>query len=212
MPTLTVLDALSPLAPAIDVPQGAVIVDVPHANAAARAKFARPGPFPVAALRWRSEDGKPTEGALSFTVAEHVGWLAPDPPNSDAGAEDDGAVDAADVVKQVSFLHKSADVTIDEFRSHYRHHVEVAGRHMPTLWQYVQYDVLDIDGDEAAAASGIVAVSVLWFRSTGDFLERYFASPQDEAEFRSQEGFLDLSKAFTFVAGVQPGASPAARP
>jgi hypothetical protein len=203
VPTLTVLDALSPQATATEAPNAGLIVDVPHPNAAARAKFARPGPFPVAALQWRTEDGEPTERALSFQVAEHVGWLASGSPNE---------VDAADVVKQVSFLHKSATVTLDEFRTHYRHHVEVARRHMPTLWQYVQYDVLGIHGHDTTAASGIVAVSVLWFRSTGDFLERYFASPQDEADFRSQEGFLDLSKAFTFVAGALPGTSPVARP
>ena len=205
MPTLTVLDAVSAETPTLEAPVGGRIIDVPHANAAARAKFARPGPFPVAALQWRPGEEPPSTGPLTFTVAEHVGWLATDAEGADPG----------DVVKQVSFLHASADVTIDEFRSHYRDHVEVARRHMPTLWQYVQYDVIGVDGaerDAVRAASGIVAVSVLWFRSTSDFLERYFASPQDEAEFRSHEGFLDLSKAFTFVAGVQLNPGPAARP
>jgi hypothetical protein len=205
VPTLTVLDAVLAEAPPFEGPRSGRIIDVPHANAAARAKFARPGPFPVTGLQWRPGDEPPSTGPLTFTVAEHVGWLA----------DDVEGADAADVVKQVSFLHASADVTIDEFRHHYRHHVEVARRHMPTLWQYVQYDVIGVDGAERGAvraASGIVAVSVLWFRSTDDFLERYFASPEDEAEFRSQEGFLDLSKAFTFVAGVQLAADPVARP
>ena len=88
---------------------------------------------------------------------------------------------------------------LDEFRSHYRDHVEVARRHMPALWQYRQHDVIDVHGAQRDVGAGIVAVSELWFRSVDDFLHRYFASPQDEAEFRSHEGFLDLAKAFSFV-------------
>jgi hypothetical protein len=207
VPTLSVLDSVSPESRFSPGAAGvsADIVDEPHTNAAARAKFSRPGPFPVAALQWRSANDLPGAAPLTFTLTEHIGWLAP-------GA---GDADPADVVKQVSFLQASRGVTVDEFRSHYRDHVDVARRHMPTLWQYVQYDVTGVEGPDPAtvrAAQGIVAVSVLWFRSTADFLERYFASPEDEAEFRSHEGFLDLSKAFTFVAGVHLSREPTARP
>jgi hypothetical protein len=200
VPTLAVLEKRSEGGHGPDA-----IVDGPHPHAAARAKFSRPGPFPVGALVWRAGSGAPSTAPLTFQLTEHVGWLAADAASADP----------REVVKQVSFLHKSSTVGIDEFRAHYRHHVEVARRHMPTLWQYVQYDVVGIDGHDPAlvsAATGIVAVSVLWFRSTGDFLDRYFASPEDEAQFRSQEGFLDLAKAFTFVAGGEAGAPPAARP
>jgi hypothetical protein len=200
MPHLTVLDARTR---ARDTPVG--IVDVPHADAAARARFARPGRFPIDALWWH--DARPTADpgdALVFSLAEHVGWLAPDPDDADP----------IDVVKQVSFLRASNTVTLDEFRTHYRHHVEVARRHMPALWQYVQYDVVAIEGsaDRVEAATGTVAISVLWFRSTDDFCNRYFASAADAKEFRSHEGFLDLSGAFTFVGTSHPSAGPADRP
>jgi hypothetical protein len=194
VPRLTVLD--SPNDAGREQPGG--IVDVPHPDAAARAKFSRPGPFPIAALRWSGDSNHGEPASLSFVLREHVGWLASDAADADP----------ADVVKQVSFLRASDTVTPDEFRAHYRHHVEVARRHMPALWQYVQYDV----ENTSDAGIGIDAVSVLWFRSTDDFLHRYFASPEDEAEFRAQEGFLDLSKAFTFVATSHPSAAPTARP
>jgi hypothetical protein len=190
---------LSIMEHATEAPAGAV-VDVPHPNEQARRRFGRRTQFPAGALVWTSQA---VAGArLSFELEEHVGWLAPD-------ADDPASLD---VVKQVSFLHKSADYDLDRFRRHYRHHVEVARRHMHTLWQYVQYDVRDITGADAAIASGIVAVSVLWFRATDDFLERYFASPEDQVAFQAEEGFLDLPKAFSFVVTSHPSAGPAARP
>jgi hypothetical protein len=197
VPTLSVLDASD------GASRQGLIRDSPHARADVRDKFARPGPFPIAALDWCG-DG-PSGGSLAFSLREHVGWLAPD----------GDLADPTDVVKQVSFLQASATETTESFRTHYRDHVDVARRHMPSLWQYVQYDVTGMsssDPQRQQAAAGFVAVSVLWFRTSDDFLHRYFASPEDEAEFRSHEGFLDLSKAFTFVAGVDPSAAPNARP
>jgi hypothetical protein len=196
VPTLSVLNALPGEAARARADS---VLDVPHGNVGARERFSRPGPFPVAALEWRP-DSTPTRPApLTFTVREHVGWLADEAEVADA--------DPADVVKQVSFLQASSTVTPEEFRSHYRDHVGVARRHMPNLWQYVQYDVTGVAAsapDLVRAAAGFTAVSVLWFRSTDDFLNRYFASAEDEAEFRSHEGFLDLSRAFTFVARADP--------
>ncbi len=125
---------------------------------------------------------------LELTVETHVGW----------DGTDDG-VDVEDAVKQVSFLHASAGTSLDEFRAHYRDHVGVARRHMPALWRYRQHDVVSVQGPNAEIGGGVVAISELWFRSTDDFLHRYFASPEDEAEFRSHEGFLDLPRAFSFV-------------
>ena len=184
---------------AAGAPPGA-IVDVPHPHQEARRRFGRRTQFPAGALVWTSA---PVPGAaLSFALDEHVGWLAPEADTPDP----------ADVVKQVSFLHKSDDYDLDRFRAHYRHHVEVARRHMHTLWQYVQYDVRSIEGADAERAAGIVAVSVLWFRATDDFLHRYFASPEDQAEFQAQEGFLALPKAFSFVVTSHPSAAPHARP
>ena len=157
-----------------------------------RARFSRPGGFPVDALWWTESttDASSTGPApdLEFSVESHMGWGA-----STAG------VDMADVVKQVSFLHASAGTALDEFRAHYRAHVALARTHMPALWQYRQNDVVGVNGTQGALGAGIVAISELWFRSTDDFLHHYFASPADEVEFRSHEGFLELPKAFSFV-------------
>lgn len=182
-------------------PADAVVVDRAHPHEEARRRFGRRTWFPAHALAWGGAASTPGE-RLWFGLEEHVGWLAPDAD----------AVDPADVVKQVSFLKKSDTVDLAGFRRDYRHHVEVARRHMHTLWQYVQYDVVEIGGTDAAHADGYVAVSVLWFRATDDFLHRYFASPEDQAAFTAQEGFLDLSRAFSLVLTSHPGAGPASRP
>jgi hypothetical protein len=178
----------------IGAPGVAGVLDVPHGNEEARRRFARAGQFPIDALWWTGGADaapvpEPFTSDLAFAVETHIGW---DAPGSDAADPDDA-------VKQISFLHASEGTSLDEFRSHYRDHVGVARAHMPALWQYRQHDVIDVIGPERAIGAGIVAISELWFRSTDDFLHRYFASPADEAEFRSHEGFLDLSKAFSFV-------------
>jgi hypothetical protein len=170
------------------------VLDLPHADDRARARFARPGLLAVDALWWSAGDAsRPVPASfasdLELTVETHVGWTGADA----------GDADPDDAVKQVSFLHASAGTPLAEFRSHYRDHVDVARRHMPALWQYRQHDVVEVQGTRHDVGAGIVAVSELWFRSVDDFLHRYFASPEDEAEFRSREGFLDLSKAFSFV-------------
>jgi len=170
------------------------VLDLPHADDQARARFSRPGLLAVDALWWSDADRpgpvpEPFMSDLELTVETHVGWVATDA----------GDADPRDAVKQVSFLHASAGTPLDEFRSHYRDHVEVARRHMPALWQYRQHDVVDVQGARLGVGGSIVAVSELWFQSVDDFRHRYFASPEDEAEFRSHEGFLDLAKAFSFV-------------
>jgi hypothetical protein len=185
----------APGVPVVDRGAAGLIVDVPHVDPAARARFARPAPFPLDALAWTGTGRPPVvtgfDTGAKFIVERHIGWLADD--------DDVAKADPRDVVKQVSFLQASAGTGLDEFRSHYRHHVEVARKHMPALWQYIQNDIVEIVDRGVDAARGFVAISELWFRSTDDFLHRYFPSAADEAEFRSQEGFLDLSKAFSFI-------------
>lgn len=182
-------------------PVDATVVDRAHPHEEARRRFGRRTHFPAHAFAWGTDASRPGD-ALWFGLEEHVGWLAPDA----------GTADPTDVVKQVSFLKRSDLVDLAGFRRDYRHHVEVARRHMHTLWQYVQYDIVEIGGTEAASAAGYLAVSVLWFRTTDDFLHRYFASPEDQAAFTAQEGFLDLSQAFSLVVTSHPSAGPAARP
>lgn len=189
-----------------------MVFDRPHAVAEVRERFTRPGPFNAAALRWTASDPR-RDGDVAtlrgsagptFELAEHVGWLA--------AASEVAATDPRDVVKQVSFLCASKTVTREEFRAHYRDHVALARRLMPSLWQYVQYDVVAVTGRGAEQAGGIVAVSVLWFRSTHDFLHRYFLTRADEDEFRSHEGFLDLGRAFSVVMSSHPGSGATDRP
>lgn len=188
-----------PLRPAARDGPGAVCVDVSHEDPAVRGRFGRGGPVPFDAavlgsgVAWViARLGSPAAVA-TFAVEEHVGWLA------DPGRRQPG-VDPAEVVKQVSFLYPGAGFGASEFRGHYRRHVDVARRHMPSLWQYVQNDVVSVTGPAAGACAGIVAISELWFAGADDFLHRYFPSAEDEAAFRSHEGFLDLSRAFSLVA------------
>jgi hypothetical protein len=176
---------------------GLVALDLPHRDRAVRDRFARQGAFAVDALLWQrgttaSAAAHPQAllAALTFTLRPHLGWWN----------EDSAIDDQADIVRQVSFLVASDGYDRADFEKHYRHHVDVARRHMPSLWRYVQNDVVAVAGPQAQAAEGIVAVSELWFRRSDDFLHRYFASAQDAEEFRSHEGFLDLSRAFSFIA------------
>ena len=170
-------------------------LDLPHPSASARARFDFEFPITIDALAWLPVGeampaawAKIFEESFRYTVAETVGWPA--------GSSDEGAPD--DVVKQVSFLHGSEGYSLEAFRSHYRDHVGVAKKYMPALWQYVQNDVEAIHGD-APEAKGVLAISELWFRTTGDFVDRYFPSEEDQRAFSSHEDFLDLRFATSFV-------------
>jgi hypothetical protein len=174
-----------------DVP----VLDLPHPSADARRRFDFDFPIQIDALAWLPVgEALPDAWAARFdesfryTVAKTVGWPAP--------TEDKASPD--DVVKQVSFLHGADGYTLDAFRAHYRDHVGIARKYMPALWQYVQNDVEAIRGD-APEARGVLAVSELWFRTTDDFVNRYFPSEEDQRAFSSHEGFLDLRFATSFV-------------
>jgi len=183
--------------PIVDLgdPELLPVLDVPHPDAGARARFGRRPRIPVDAVVWLATGHRlpadlagTYEESFRLTVQPHVGWR-PDVKDP---------ADPADVVKQVSFLAAADGYDQERFRTHYRHHVELARLHMPSMWQYVQNDVVAQTGD-GEAAKGIAAVSELWFRSTDDFLHRYFPSAEDEARFRAEEGFLDLTRAVSFV-------------
>lgn len=178
---------------------GAVWVDVSHEDPAVRGRFGRRSPVPFDAAVFGVDVtsaivglGSPVAVAV-FEVEEHFGWLS----DLDWGQP---FVDPVEVVKQVSFLYAGDGIGASEFREHYRRHVDVARRHMPSLWQYVQNDVTSVTGAAADACAGIVAVSELWFARADDFVHRYFPSAEDEAAFRSHEGFLDLSRVFSLIA------------
>ena len=125
---------------------------------------------------------------------------------------DVGDADPDDAVKQVSFLHASAGTPLDEFRVALPR--SRRGRTSPHARAVaVPRSTTSIDVERCAASTQAPASSRSpncgSARSTTSCI-RYFASPEDEAEFRSHEGFLDLAKAFSFVVLVAPVAGPAA--
>ena len=88
MTRLTVLETTEPAGRELGP---GVVVDLPHPDDAARARFSRPGTFNAAALVWTGnaplESGGPSFGSsfgpsfgssfgLAFSLEEHVGWLA----------------------------------------------------------------------------------------------------------------------------------------
>jgi hypothetical protein len=175
-------------------PADGPVLDLPHPNAEARSRFGRRPGIPVDAVVWLAPGEavpSPVDGAYAesyrMTVTTHVGWR---PSATEA--------DPADVVKQVSLLAAAPGYSTERFREHYRHHVALARQHMPALWQYVQNDV-EASTATTDAGRAIVAVSELWFATTDDFCHRYFPSPADQEAFSAQEGFLDLTKAISFV-------------
>lgn len=184
------------------------VLDLPHPAEAARARFAGRFPIRLDALAWLPRGAalpaawaSTFEEAFRYTVSTEVGWPAP---------SDDPAT-PEDVVKQVSFLHGASGYALDSFRAHYRDHVAVARKYMPALWQYVQNDVEAAHG-EAPETRGVLAVSELWFRTTDDFLNRYFPSEADQRAFSAHEDFLDLRQATSFVcASARPPDAEAGR-
>ena len=177
------------------------VLDLPHPSAEARARFDFEFPIAIDALAWLDVgESLPAEWtrffdeSFRYTVSSKVGWPAP--------VEDEALPD--DVVKQVSFLHGSEGYSLEAFRGHYRDHVGVARKYMPALWQYVQNDVEAIVGD-APEAKGVLAISELWFRTTDDFVHRYFPSEADQRAFSAHEDFLDLRFATSFVCASARG-------
>lgn len=189
-----------PVTPQEVVFDGSIVtLDRPHPNPEARDRFGRRMPIEIDGLAWLPQGASlPTAVAGRFrerfrlSLRTQVAWR---PDAREASAP-------LDVVKQVSFLHASAGTDPATFRDHYRRHIEIARRHMPALWQYVQNEVEAVD-HAAPEAVGVMAVSELWFRTTDDFLNRYFPSEQDQRDFSAQEGFLDLSRATSFICTSQ---------
>jgi hypothetical protein len=174
-----------------DPAEGAVL-DLPHPDPAALDRFPRRRRIPVDGLLWLPEgELLPAPVTASFaedwrlTVETHPGWRPAPEEGPNPGT----------VVKQVSFLAAAAGYGTDRFRSHYRAHVALARRLMPTVLQYAQNDVIASTA-RTPAAQEVVAVSELWFRLP-DFLAPHFRTEAEGDEFRSHEGFLELPKAVT---------------
>lgn len=81
-------------------------------------------------------------------------------------------------IKQLSFLHKAAGCSDEQFVERYRAHVPEARRHMPGLWRYMQSRTAPVPADPEA----LYGISELWFASVHDFTTRYWAQPDSHVE------------------------------
>lgn len=142
--------------------------------------------FDWVVARW-SDDGDrvdPLAGAhWSFRVAEHIGIAAE--PTWPTGMATPG-------LKHLSIL--CGTVERDEFRAHYRHHVELVHTHLSSMWRYVQNDIEEAHGDRAGE---FAAVSELSYASIDDYERRWTNGADSERDFTAQEGFLDLPRTVT---------------
>jgi uncharacterized protein (TIGR02118 family) len=128
-------------------------------------------------------------GVAAYALEEHVAW-----PERDAGAP-------APAIKSVSFVVRKQGISVEEFRRHYREHVEVAWEHHVGCSRYVQNDVARVHGD-APPADGF---SELWYTTVEDFVERHWGRGDESvAAVRADtEEFIDFSRTFSLI--VAPG-------
>ena len=100
-------------------------------------------------------------------------------------------------VKHISLLRGT--VVGEEFRRHYRHHVDLVREHLPGIARYVQNEVV---GDATSALRGpgateladpVLAISELSFWTQQDYEHRWARGQESESEFSAAEGFLDLA-------------------
>ena len=149
-------------------------------------------PPPFQTLLWRDlppespgaaivPDGLPdvADRWAALRLLEHPAW------------DDTARLGLVPQVKQVSFLHPQADLTVTAFRRHFREHVDVARVHHPAICRYTQHDVLDAAGDSGLDVQG---VSELWFADEASLVERYFAGPDSVAVVRTDNReYIDFS-------------------
>jgi len=124
---------------------------------------------------------------VAHRVREHLGW-------DYERTWPDGI--ATPGIKQLSILHRGRNTTDEEFLARYRAHVPEAKRHMPGLWKYVQ-NVYDPLPAERTDPSGI---SELWFASVDDFRDRYWATPETQAEENAEVATFLSSRTWSLLA------------
>ncbi|HEX7095396.1 MAG TPA: EthD domain-containing protein [Acidimicrobiales bacterium] len=127
------------------------------------------------------------EAASGWRVEERVAWeddVAPDP--------------SAPGVKSVSFVVKPGELSVEEFRRHYREHAEIARDHHG-CWKYVQNVVLA--PVTLPPGKVIHAVSELWFRSLDDFVEHFYrhGAASVEAVRKDTADFVDFASSTSML-------------
>jgi hypothetical protein len=132
-----------------------------------------PAPPPVPA--WASE-------VVAYDIEEHPGF-------------DLGAVVGEPAVKQISWVTKRDDITTDEFRHHYREHIDITRDHHGVA-RYQQNDVAQVVGDSPHADG----FSELWFRDGDEFTHRFYLHDDSVAVVREDTTeFIDFRRTFSIV-------------
>ena len=144
---------------------------------------AAPDRFDAIIMRWYAGTAAPPlpssthlQPWWTFTVDEVIA----------IGARRDRSPDPRDAtaVKRVAFLVSAT--TPEDFRAHYRHHIQLVHEYLPGIARYVQNDVTDTLQPDVPVA----AVSELTFWTQHDFDHRWTRGAEGAAEFRAAGGLL----------------------
>lgn len=112
-------------------------------------------------------------------------------------SDDGGEVLDAKAVKMVSFVVRRPEVMRRKFEQDYAEHVAVARVHHPGVWRYVQNIVTSRTGE---GADGVEAVSELWYRSSEDFLTRFYANDDSPGVVKTDnEEYIDFARTRSLV-------------
>jgi hypothetical protein len=112
-------------------------------------------------------------------------------------SDDGGEVLGAKAVKMVSFVVRRPGVERRKFERDYAEHVAVARVHHPGVWRYVQNIVTRGSGE---GADGVEAVSELWYRSSDDFLTRFYANDDSPRVVKTDnEEYIDFARTRSLV-------------
>jgi hypothetical protein len=118
----------------------------------------------------------------AYDVEEHPGF-------------DLGAVIGEPAIKQISWVAQRDDISVDEFRKHYREHIDITRDHHGVA-RYQQNDVARVLGD-APHADGF---SELWFRDADEFTNRFYLHDDSVAVVREDTTeFIDFRRTSSIV-------------
>ncbi len=123
-----------------------------------------------------------------LTLDERPGW-----DRSEVGGD---PLDA-EAVKMVSFVVRRREVERQKFEEDYAEHVAVARVHHPGVWRYVQNLVT---GGRGEGADGVEAISELWYRSSADFLGRFYANADSPGVVKADnEEYIDFARTRSLI-------------
>lgn len=145
-------------------------------------------PFPELVWTWGTDRALHglADDVIAYDLDEHVAWW------------NRGPRDVQPALKQLSFVFRRAELSVEEFRRHYREHIDVAWEHHVGCCRYVQNDVVARHGEDAPAADGF---SELWFENAEDYVERYYTNGADSAAAvrADTSEFIDFSRTFSVL-------------